>query len=54
MANVLTSFTGLTTKSNSRSYCIRASVNEGEILEILKPMFKRYALERHDGGMSVF
>jgi sulfite reductase (NADPH) hemoprotein beta-component len=30
----------------------RASVNEQEILEILKPMIKQYALERHDGGMS--
>jgi len=27
----------------------RSSVNEQEILEILKPMIKQYALERHDG-----
>jgi len=37
---------------NSRAYNARASVNEDEILEILRPMFKRYALERHDGGTS--
>ena len=52
-ANVSISSTGLTVKVNSRAYNTRASVNEDEILEILRPMFKRYALERHDGGTSV-
>ena len=30
----------------------RPSVNETEILEILKPMIKRYALEKQEEGLS--
>jgi hypothetical protein len=33
---------------------LRSSVNEQEILEILKPMIKQYALEKHDEGLQTF
>jgi hypothetical protein len=48
MGNVSTSYTG--NSSNLMALIARASVNEAEILDILKPMIKQYAIEHHDGG----